>query len=158
MMREDWCKGRTVRRLKIEPYVRTVNYYETDQMHVVHHSNHIRYMEEARLYLMEQMGLNYEKMEELGIIIPVLEVSVDYKDAIHYGDTVYIECNLTGLLPARFGVAYRVTDENKSVKALGRTSHAFLDADFKPMNMKKKFPEMYQVFQEATVMELEKSK
>ncbi len=140
----------------IEPYVRTVNYYETDQMHVVHHSNHIRYMEEARLHLMDQMGLNYEKMEELGIIIPVLEVSVDYKNAIHYGDTISIECNLTGLSPARFSVAYRVTDEENSLKAIGRTSHAFLDSEFKPMNMKKKFPELYKVFEEATIKDIEK--
>ena len=48
---------------KREGYQRKVQYYETDQMGIVHHSNYIRWFEEARIDLMEQMGLGYEKME-----------------------------------------------------------------------------------------------
>ena len=59
-------------------YRRKVFYYETDQMGIVHHSNYIRWFEEARIDYMEQLGLGYDKMEEQGIISPVLSVEASY--------------------------------------------------------------------------------
>ena len=59
----------------IPDYEHYTQYYETDQMGCVHHSNYIRWMEEARVFLMEQMGCSYRAMEEAGILSPVLEVS-----------------------------------------------------------------------------------
>ena len=52
----------------IKPYEHIVQYYETDQMGIVHHSNYIRWFEEARSYILEQIGFGYKKMEEEGII------------------------------------------------------------------------------------------
>ena len=43
----------------MKPYRHKVQYYETDQMGIVHHSNYIRWFEEGRIDLMEQMGLGY---------------------------------------------------------------------------------------------------
>jgi acyl-CoA thioester hydrolase len=63
----------------IKPYERKTNYYETDQMAIIHHSNYVRYLEEAKLYYMEQFGLPYSYVEEQGILIPVLGVSVEYE-------------------------------------------------------------------------------
>ena len=51
-------------------YERRINYYETDKMGIVHHSNYIRFFEEARLDMMKKVGLDYFTMEEAGIIIP----------------------------------------------------------------------------------------
>ena len=49
-------------------FERAINYYELDGMNVVHHSNYIRYMEEARVYWLERIGLPYQKIEEDGIM------------------------------------------------------------------------------------------
>ena len=49
-------------KIKVKPYEHHVKYYETDQMRIVHHSNYIRWMEEARMDMMEQMGFGYDKM------------------------------------------------------------------------------------------------
>ena len=57
------------------PYLHKTQYYETDQMGVVHHSNYIRWFEEARTDLLERAGLGYNKMEKLGIAVPVLSAS-----------------------------------------------------------------------------------
>lgn len=62
--RIDIYKG--VQNRKVKPYEHHVKYYETDQMGIVHHSNYIRWMEEARMDLMEQMGTAYKMMEEAG--------------------------------------------------------------------------------------------
>ena len=60
-------------------YEHKVQYYETDQMGIVHHSNYIRWFEEARVDVLDQIGIGYKKMEEAGVISPVLEVHAAYK-------------------------------------------------------------------------------
>ena len=72
--------------MEITAYRHRVQYYETDQMKVVHHSNYIRWFEEARTDFLEKSGFSYAWMEEQGIIIPVLSVSAEYKAMVHYGE------------------------------------------------------------------------
>ena len=138
----------------LESYVRVVNYYETDQMQVVHHSNYARYLEEARLHLMDQVGLSYDKLEEMGIIIPVLELHDYYTKSITYGDVIEIKPTIIKLSPVRFTLKYQIlrsgTDE---VLHTAQTSHAFVDTEFKPMNLKKTFPEVYGIFEELVEKE-----
>ncbi len=132
----------------IESYVRVINYYETDQMHVVHHSNYARYLEEARLHLMDQIGLSYDNLEKMGIIIPVLELHDYYIKSITYGDIIEIRPTITKLSSVRFVLKYEIyksgTDE---LLHRAETAHAFLDSEFKPINLKKKFPEVYKRFE-----------
>ena len=80
-----------------KPYKHLVQYYETDQMGIVHHSNYIRWFEEARSYILEENGFGYKKMEELGIISPVLSVNARYKSMTHYYDTVIIKPDFSNL-------------------------------------------------------------
>ena len=61
-----------------------VQYYETDQMGVTHHSNYIRWFEEARTKLFEEIGLGYKGMEEMGIISPVVGLTAKYKTMAKY--------------------------------------------------------------------------
>ena len=75
-------------------YRHQAKYYETDQMGIIHHSNYIRWMEEARIDLMDEIGFSYRKMEEIGIISPVLSVQCEYKNRVHFDDTVLIEVDI----------------------------------------------------------------
>ena len=129
----------------LKPYFRKINYYETDQMHVVHHSNYARFLEESRLYLMEEVGLGYDALEEKGIIIPVLELHDFYIDARHYADDIEIALSIKKLTPVRFTVNYEIYKlPEMKLMHTAETSHAFLNSEFKPMNLKKKFPDVYQ--------------
>ncbi|SEF56756.1 acyl-CoA thioester hydrolase [Eubacterium ruminantium] len=131
-----------------KPYIRKINYYETDQMQVVHHSNYARFMEEARLDLMEQFGLNYSLMEEKGIIIPVLDISCRFRYAVHYGDEIVIIPNITRLTPVRFSLSYEIRDaKTNEIRCEGESSHAFVDSSFRPMNMKKAFLDIYKMME-----------
>ena len=60
--------------IKIRPYEHHAKYYETDQMGIIHHSNYIKWMEEARMDLMEQIGLSYKQMDHQSGIVGVLRV------------------------------------------------------------------------------------
>ncbi len=72
-------------------FVRKINYYETDKMGVVHHSNYIRFLEEARTFWLNEMNMPFENLEENGITIPVLEVNVSYKHPVTFADIIEIE-------------------------------------------------------------------
>lgn len=124
-----------------------VQYYETDAMRIVHHSNYIRWMEEVRLKYLKHVGLAYDAMEERGIIIPVLSASCQYKVAVKYGETVKIFAEMGKFNGLRFSVAYRITSlDEKVLHAAGETTHCFLDRDMRPVNVRKCAPDIYKFF------------
>ena len=69
----------------MEIYRHKTQYYETDQMGIVHHSNYIRWFEEARTDFLEKLGMGYDRMEAEVIISPVLSVSCEYKTMTYFG-------------------------------------------------------------------------
>ena len=78
----------------MQPYEHRVQYYETDQMGIVHHSNYIRWFEEARTDMLRQIGIGYGEMECRGIASPVLEVSAKYRAMTRFEDMVVIRVEL----------------------------------------------------------------
>lgn len=131
------------------PYERVVYYYETDRMGIVHHSNYIRWMEEARMDWMDQIGWNYKLIEDDRIIIPVLSASAEYKTMCRYGDTVSIFVKLAEYTGVRIGFSYEIRDkETNELRCLGQTSHCLLDEDNKILFVKKTYPEKDILFKE----------
>lgn len=125
-------------------FERKANYYETDQMGIVHHSNYIRWFEEARLYYMEKAGIPYEDMEEAGIFIPVLSVSCEYKVTVKYAQTVCIYVSLEAFNGIRMKCRYRVVDKKTgTLCSVGTSEHCFLSKNYKPLSLKKSYPEFY---------------
>lgn len=125
-----------------------VQYYETDQMQIVHHSNYIKWFEEARNYLLEEIGFSYQKMEETGIVVPVLSVQADYKSMVRFGETVEIEAKVTTFTGVKLIVSYEVRDsDTQEVRTVGETKHAFLDKEtYRPISLKRKHQDVYQLF------------
>lgn len=130
-------------------YERQINYYETDKMGVVHHSNYIRYLEEARCKWLEELGIPYDKFEENGIMIPVLEVRCEHKYHVTFGDTIRINLKIKKYTGVRLEVEYEITNvkDNKLV-FLGETKHCFTNTDLKPVNLKKYNIEFSNKFEE----------
>ncbi|MBP1554347.1 MAG: acyl-CoA thioesterase, partial [Oscillospiraceae bacterium] len=75
----------------MELYTHKVHYYETDKMGITHHSNYIRWMEEARIDFLGKIGCGYDKIEAMGIISPVTAVDCRYKSTTTFGDVVTID-------------------------------------------------------------------
>ncbi len=137
--------------VKIKPYEHHAKYYETDQMGIIHHSNYIKWMEEARMDLMEQMGLSYKQMEAMEIISPVLSISCDYHSMVHFDDVVVIETKLVKYNGIKMEVEYRMTDkETGELRTTGRSSHCFLNHAGKPISLKRSYPELDTKFFEYT--------
>ncbi len=133
-------------------YKRKINYYETDKMGVVHHSNYIRFLEEARSRWLEELNISMEKLEQEGYTIPTLEVNCKYKYHITSGDTIIIEPLITEFNGVRMTVTYNVIDEKTNKIVIeAYTKHCFTDRMLKPINMKKKNEEIYNIFEKLLV-------
>lgn len=141
--------------MKMKPFYRTALYYETDKMAVVHHSNYLRWLEEARLDFLSQAGLPYDKMEKDGIMIPVLSASCQYKYAVRFNDTVCIKMKLEDFTGLKFKISYRVTDkETGEIRLIAETAHFFVDNNFKPIRIKNAAPKIYDTFKSLVGVEL----
>ena len=134
--------------LGIAPYSHRVQYYETDQMGIVHHSNYIRWFEEARTDLLERAGISYHEMERRGIIIPVLAVECEYKVMTRFGETVRIYSNVEGFTGLRMSIRYRLHVEGEATpRSTGLTRHCFLGRDMRPLKIKVLHPDVYALFE-----------
>ena len=74
----------------MDAYKHTVKYYETDRMGFTHHSNYIRWMEEARVDFFDQLGWSYSSFEDQGLISPVIAVECRYKHSTTFPDDIFI--------------------------------------------------------------------
>ncbi|MBR4026489.1 MAG: acyl-CoA thioesterase [Lachnospiraceae bacterium] len=129
--------------IKITSYEHHVKYYETDQMGIVHHSNYVKWMEEARMDLMNQMGLNYKQMEEMEILSPVISISVEYRSMVHFDDTIVIDTKMLKYNGIKMEVEYCMTDkETGEVRCKATSSHCFLNRAGQPISLKRKYPEL----------------
>lgn len=136
-------------------YLRTANYYETDKMGIVHHSNHIRFFEEARISFMNSIGCDVGEMETRGIIIPNVDAYAKYQNPIRFGDTVEIELRLESFNGAKMRYEYTVREhESGKISATGHTTHCFVDEAFRPISLKRKFPEYYNRLKEKISVEV----
>ena len=128
-------------------YQHKVQYYETDQMGIVHHSNYIRWFEEARMDFMEKMGMGYDQMEAAGILSPVLSVEAKYLRMVHFGDTVTIQTAIKEYNGIKLTVAYEiVNDKTGMVHCSGVTKHCFINKEGKPLSLKQACPEFHNMF------------
>jgi acyl-CoA thioester hydrolase len=119
-------------------YERKINYYETDKMGVVHHSNYIRYMEEARESWLEYIDMPFSILEENDITIPVLGVNCNYKQHVTAGDTIIIKLVIKEYTGVRMTVGYEIKDKQTGkIVLIGETKHCFTNRNLKPINLKK---------------------
>ena len=129
-------------------YERKINYYETDKMGVVHHSNYIRFLEEARCYYLESENMPFVSFEERGITIPVLGVNCQYKHHVTFGDTLLINVFVKYYNGVRLTMGYNVIDKKTGKPAIiAETQHCFTDKNLKPINLKKVWKEYSDKFE-----------
>lgn len=121
-------------------------YAETDQMGVVYHANYLTYFEVGRSEFFRSLGYSYRELEEQGIIFPVIHAEVDYQQPARYDDALRIRTWLTHLKGARLELSYQVlrNDEgSEQILARGKTAHAFVGKDLKPIKLRSANPEMW---------------
>lgn len=129
-------------------YIRKANYHETDQMGVIHHSNHLKYMEEARIAFLDSLGLSYRKMEEEGMISPVNHIELDYLSPILFGDEVYISLNIIEYTGVKISFEYTMTDKDNTKTYLkAKSKHCFVKNN-KIISLKREYLDIHNTITE----------
>ncbi|WIF95232.1 acyl-CoA thioesterase [Caminicella sporogenes] len=115
-----------------------VRYGETDQMGVVYHANYYTWFEVGRSEFFNSLGYTYKKLEQEGIILPVIESFCQYIKPAKYYDEVIIRTKISYLKGVRIAFSYEIIRKDDNVLlARGKTVHAFVDKNLKPVKIKK---------------------
>ena len=104
-----------------------VRYGETDQMGYVYYGNYPLYYEVARTEMIRKLGWPYKKIEESGVMLPVLTLNVKYIKPALYDDELTIKTIVRKLPSARIEFEYEVYNEKNELINKGDTSLVFVD-------------------------------
>ena len=129
-------------------YTRPVYYYETDKMGVVHHSNYLRWMEEARTFYYNDQNLAYAETEDHGVLSPITGVNIQFKYPARFGDIFTVKMKMTKYTGVRFEIEYNIVNQDCEVLLEGKSSHAFIDKSFKPVSLARTIPERHEKMME----------
>ncbi len=127
-------------------YIHRVNYYETDKMGITHHSNYIRWMEEARADYLKSLGYGLRRLEADGITSPVVSVECRYKHTTTFDDEIKIEVAIEKYNSVKLELSYIMTELiTGTVVLTAKSAHCFVDDKGKPIIVKKLFPEFDEI-------------
>lgn len=130
--------------MKSKTYI-TARYGETDMMGIVHHSVYALYYEQARVDFIKQLGVSYLKLEQEGLMLPLINLGCSYKLPVRFADEIVVETTVAEITPSRIKFAYNLYNSDNQLVNSGFTEHGFVDSTtFRPINAKRKFPDIHQ--------------
>lgn len=136
-------QGQEYEDVDLQPYEHRTKYYETDQMGSIHQTNYIKWLEDARMDIMEQMGLGFKQMESLQIICPLLSVSIQFVGTIRFDEVVQIETKVKQYDGKQMVLEYSLYDkETRDLKATAKSTHCFMNLSGIPISLKRIYPEL----------------
>ncbi|CCQ97763.1 putative enzyme [[Clostridium] ultunense Esp] len=123
-----------------------VRYGETDQMGVAYHANYLTWCEIGRTEWIRSLGYPYSEFEKRGVLLPVLEAHLSYLLPARYDDEVTVDTWLSFYTGVRLTFSYEIFRKEMSgekiLLASGYTKHGWVNRDFRPVPLKKIWPEV----------------
>ena len=104
-----------------------IRYGETDQMGIVYHGNYAQYFEIGRTEWLRNLGITYKQMEEDGVKLPVISLTVNFKKSVGYDDVIKVKTYLRKMPTASIEFDYEIENENGEIVTTGNTVLAFID-------------------------------
>jgi len=108
-------------------------YSETDQMGVVYYGNYASYFEVGRVELLRQVGMTYAQMEATGTMLPVVNMSIEFKRGAKYDEQIFLETKLIELPTRKISFYHHLRDGSGNTLVTGKVVLVFCDTKtFKP--------------------------
>lgn len=126
-----------------------VRYAETDQMNVVYHGNYAQFFEVGRAESIRKLGFTYKELEQMGLMMPVVELQIKYLRPAHYDDLLTVTTTIRELpLTHKIEFHQEVHNEAKQLLATGKVVLYFLDANTKqktimPLALKERLEKFF---------------
>ena len=108
-----------------------VRYGETDQMGVVHHGNYALYLEMGRIEWLRKLGVSYKKMEDNGVMLPVVSIALNYKKSAGYDEVINVKTQLKNKPTAKIEFDYTITNQKGDILTTANTVLVFVDKETK---------------------------
>ncbi|GLB49760.1 acyl-CoA thioesterase [Neptunitalea lumnitzerae] len=106
-----------------------IRYGETDQMGVVYHGNYAQFLEMGRTELLRNIGVSYKSMEEEGVMLPVVSLTINYKKSAYYDDVIFIKTILSQTPSVKITFDYEITNELGELLTTATVVLAFMNKD-----------------------------
>ncbi|MDO7906109.1 thioesterase family protein [Paenibacillus sp. JX-17] len=140
-----------------------VRYSECDQMGVVYHGNYLNWFEVGRTEMIRESGHTYRSMEDAGVLLPVTDLNVNFRQPANYDDKIVVFTRMTVFTKLRLSYTYEIRRWDADASAnrdpmkvwrmgevlpgellvTGETSHVWLSKDWKPVRLDRVLPELY---------------
>jgi len=104
-----------------------VRYGETDQMGYVYYGNYAQFFEVGRVEWLRALGVSYKSLEESGIMLPVIQLNINYMKPAKYDDLLTITTTLTKKPLVKIEFDFEVRNENNDLLTTGFTNLVFMD-------------------------------
>jgi len=104
-----------------------VRYAETDQMGVVYHGNYAQYFEMGRVEWLRNIGISYKWMEENGVMLPVVSLSINYKKPARYDDILTVKTILKSQTTVKIEFDYEIYNATNELLTTGNSMLVFVD-------------------------------
>ena len=104
-----------------------VRYSETDQMRVVYHGNYAQYFEMGRVEWLRNKGVSYKWMEDSGIMLPVVSLTMNYKKPARYDDLLTLKTTLKNQSTVKIEFDYELYNEAQELLTTGSSILVFVD-------------------------------
>jgi len=114
--------------MKIDEIQIRVRYGETDQMGVVYYGNYALYLEAGRTEWLRKFGLSYKSMEENGIMLPVVSMSINYKKSASYDEIINVKTQLKKTPTVKIEFEYEITNKKGEILTTAETTLVFIDS------------------------------
>ncbi|MEV3109550.1 thioesterase family protein [Paenibacillus larvae] len=135
-----------------------VRYAETDAMGVVYHANYLIWLEVGRTEFIREMGYPYAKMEEQGLLLPVVETNLRYRRPAKYDDAITVYSRIESFTPSKIIFTYEIRrkaeaeqqneDPAGELLVIGTTVHVWINRSWNPVRIDKEAPELFLFLQE----------
>lgn len=121
-------------------------YGETDQMGYVYYGRYPEFFEVARTEMLRSMNLSYRKMEEDGVMLPVVSMEIDYKQPVFYDEEMKIKVMIFEKPIVRLQTYYAIyTTRQEKPHVKGRVALCFVDSETrKPVKAPEPFLEKFE--------------
>lgn len=124
------------------PLLHRVAYAETDAMRVVYYANYLVFYERGRSEYMRQSGLLYSRVEQKGLMLPVIEAGLKYKRSAVYDDLLTIYTSVQNIGRSKVEFSYRILNQREELLNTGFTKHAIINLKGRP----QRIPEQYKPY------------
>jgi len=96
-------------------------------MGVVYHGNYAQYLEVGRIEWLRDLGVSYKKMEENGIMLSVISLSINYKKSACYDDVIYVKTQLTKMPTATIEFDFEILNDGGEIIIFAKAILAFIN-------------------------------